>query len=100
MTSLSGHALSTTAVQLSWQNPINSEYTGLELNVSTTGGFQMTYSLTAGDATFPVGGLNPGVEYLAVIVVKSKVQADSAAVNTTVRTSESVILFQLPATRK
>ena len=88
VTSLSGHALSTSAVQLSWQNPINSEYTGLELNVSAANDFEMTYSLNPGEGTFPVGGLTPGVEYLAVIVVKSKVQADSTAVNTTVRTSE------------
>ena len=89
--SLSGLALNTTAVQLSWQNPINSEYTGLELNVTSPGvggGFEASYSLTAGDATFPVGGLDPGVEYLAVIIVKSKVQADSALVSTSVRTSE------------
>ena len=88
VTNLIGQALNTSALQLSWQNPFNTQYTGLELNVTSDSGVAMSYIMSAGDSTFPVGGLDPGVEYTAVVVVKSKVQVDSAPVNTTVRTSE------------
>ncbi|XP_070189417.1 tyrosine-protein phosphatase 10D-like [Littorina saxatilis] len=83
---LAGQALNTTAVQLSWQNPFDSEYTGLDVNLTSASGFAMTFTLSAGDLTYAVGGLDPGVEYTAVVVVKSKVQVDSDPVSTTFRT--------------
>ncbi|XP_076467280.1 tyrosine-protein phosphatase 10D-like isoform X2 [Babylonia areolata] len=90
VSSLSGQALNTTAIQLSWQNPVDSEYTGVEVNLTDSSGTTSSFSLTAGHTNLTVGDLHPGAEYAVVVVVMSKVQVDSSPVNASVRTKPEI----------
>ncbi|KAL8579584.1 hypothetical protein ACOMHN_025537 [Nucella lapillus] len=94
VSSLSGQAVNTTAVRLFWQNPIGSDYTGLEVNLTTPGGAPLSHTLPAGVTNLTVGDLHPGVEYGVVVVVMSKVQVNSAPVNASVRTEPEVPQLQ------
>ena len=91
---LTSEALNTTALRFSWQNPFASVYHSLQLNLTAADGAVMTFDLPFPPATVThvVGGLDPGKEYTATVVVRSKV-ADSATASSTLRTSECLVYF-------
>ncbi|KAK7491298.1 hypothetical protein BaRGS_00017399, partial [Batillaria attramentaria] len=93
VTSLSGNAINTTTLQLAWQNPFNSEYRGLMLNLTASTGQEMSYQLGIDDNSFVASGLIPGVEYTVVVVVESNV-ADSDPASETFRTKPEAPILE------